>query len=429
MVRLPMLPRWILRLAYNVAFCLLLPFALFKLHKNSPVGNAFAGRWKERFGCVMPVDTARPVWIHAASVGEVMVAKPLIQLLKATHPEMSILLTTTTQTGAEQAAALGKLVTHRFAPLDCPSMVRRFLERTRPHALLIIETERWLNYMLACQQRNIPVVVVNARLSPRSFRRYQQFPAFFRLWAEPLSRLLVQHEDDASRFAALDVAAEKMTITGSTKFDMTFPPDILAAGLALRASWGSHPVWIAASTHKGEDEQVLEAFRQVLAQLPDALLTLVPRHPQRFDAVAELCAREGFALVRRSTGEAATPATQVYLGDTMGELPLMLAAADVAFVGGSLVNIGGHNLLEPAALGKPCLSGPHYFNFGDITRQLVAQGGAQIVEDAQELAIAVCECLQDVAKRERMGKAASEVVAANRGALQKTLQELEPFLP
>jgi 3-deoxy-D-manno-octulosonic-acid transferase len=218
-----------------------------------------------------------------------------------------------------------------------------------------------------------------------------------------------------------------MVITGSIKFDITFPASVQTGGEALRASWGTRPVWIAASTHKGEDEQVLQAFRQVLSSVPEALLMLVPRHPQRFDAVAALCASE-FVTVRRSSGAGVTSATQVYLGDTMGELPLMLAAADVAFIGGSLVGIGGHNLLEPAALGKPCLSGPHYFNFTDITRQLVAQGGAQVVQDAQELAVLVSELLQDEARRAQMGKAANAVVLANRGALQKTLQELEPFL-
>ncbi|MBJ6609788.1 MAG: lipid IV(A) 3-deoxy-D-manno-octulosonic acid transferase [Candidatus Thiothrix moscowensis] len=421
----PPLIRWMLRFIYNLALCVLLPFALFKLHKTG--GQVLTERWRERLGWGEPLQLVRVVWLHAASVGEVMLAKPLIQELKSRYPDMTILLTTTTVTGAEQAASLGKLVTHRFAPFDCPSMVRRFLERTRPQALLVIETERWLNYMLACQANHIPVVVVNGRLSPRSFRRYQYFRSFFRLWAEPLSKLLVQHEDDAQRFAALGVAADKMVITGSIKFDITFPPNVQAGGEALRASWGKRPVWIAASTHKGEDEQVLQACRQVLSSVPDALLMLVPRHPQRFDAVAALCTSE-FVTVRRSSGVDVTPDTQVYLGDTMGELPLMLAAADVAFVGGSLVEIGGHNLLEPAALGKPCLSGPHYFNFADITRQLVAQGGAQVVQDAQELAALVSDLLQDEAKRTQMGNAASAVVLANRGALQKTLQELESFL-
>lgn len=420
---------WLLRIVYNFFFCLLLPFILFKLHTSGSGGRGFGKRWREHFGFIPPVHADKPLWIHAASVGEVIVAKPLIQALRAKHPELTLVLTTTTRTGADEAAKLGDWITHRYAPLDCPWMVRLFLRRTRPQALLVIETERWLNYMLACQRQQITVVIVNARLSPRSFQRYQRFPAFFRLWAEPVQQLLVQHADDAARFRALGVPETKLHITGSIKFDMTFPDSVVSQGVALREAWGSRPVWIAASTHQGEDEPVLQAFKQVLAQMPAALLVLVPRHPQRFDAVAGLCASQGFSAVRRSTAGQVLPTTQVYIGDTMGELPLMLAAADVAFVGGSLVSVGGHNLLEPAALGKPCLTGPHYFNFSDITQQLVQRGGAVVVQDAEALAVQVLDLLQNPAACQRMGGAAQQVVAANRGALQRTLQALEKVLP
>lgn len=429
MVRSSSLTRWLLHCSYNTVFCLLLPFILFKLHKSNRKGMVSTGHWRERFGLVAPSKAAAVIWIHAASVGEVMVAKPLIHALQCRYPHLTILLTTTTQTGAEQAQSLGKAVTHCFAPLDCPSMVARFLDRTRPKALLIIETERWLNYSLACQQRGIPMVAVNARLSPRSFRRYRWFPAFFRLWAEPLTKLLLQHEDDAQRFTALGVAAEKQVITGSIKFDLTYPPGVYEGGKALRAAWGERPVWIAASTHKGEDGQVLQALAYIQRTLPEVLLVLVPRHPQRFDAVAALCAESGFSVARRSRGEAVTPATAIYLGDTMGELPMLFAAADVAFVGGSLVAVGGHNLLEPAALGKPCVTGGHYFNFADVTRQLVASGGAQVVQDAVTLATVVTDLLGHPQQCHQMGEAASRVVEANRGALQKTLQALEGILP
>ncbi len=413
---------------YSLAFCLLLPALLLKL-KASGNQVAMRGRWREYFGFVPPVAVSGAVWIHAASVGEVMVSKPLIHKLKSANPAISIILTTTTQTGAKQAEALGDGVTHYFAPFDCAWMVRLFLNRVKPHSLLIIETERWLHYMRVCQQQGIPVVVVNGRLSPRSFRRYQTFPAFFRLWAEPVGKLLVQHDEDAERFRQLGVAPEKLVVTGSIKFDLDYPVSVSQAGAVLRQAFGDRPVWIAASTHKGEDEQVLDAFRQILDRLPDTLLILVPRHPQRFDNVLQLCVAEDFAVVRRSSGGEVSSATQIYLGDTMGELPIMLAAADLAFVGGSLVNIGGHNLLEPAALGKASLTGPAYFNFADITRQLMEKGGARVVRNAEELATTVLELLQDDAQRQGMGKAARQVVSANRGALQKTLQELEPFLP
>lgn len=428
MAYLSPLTRWMLRYGYSVVFCLLLPFALFKLYKGSRQ-RLVVGRWRERLGYVSALQLPHLVWIHAASVGEVMVAKPLIHALHKSYSHLTILLTTTTQTGAEQACSLGNAVTHCFAPLDCPSMVKRFLDRTRPQALLIIETERWLNYSLACQQRGIPMVVVNARLSPRSFRRYRWFPAFFRLWAEPLTRLLLQHEEDGKRFSALGVAPEKQVITGSIKFDLEYPSSVYVSGEALRGEWGTRPVWIAASTHKGEDEQVLEAFAEVLVTLPDALLVLVPRHPQRFESVAALCVERGFMVAKRSRGETVTPPTAIYLGDTMGELPVLFAAADVAFMGGSLVKVGGHNLLEPAALGKPCLTGGHYFNFTDVTHQLVASGAAQVVQDVPALAVAVSGLLSNPAQCRQMGAAASRVVAANRGALQKTLQALAAILP
>lgn len=414
---------WIL--GYRVVFLLALPVLLGRLlFLSGWNGGAF---W-QYLGFV-PRMKGHVIWIHAASVGEVMVAKPLINKLKSRYPYFTILLTTTTQTGAEQARSLGSAVMHCFAPLDCPSMVARFLDRTRPKALLIIETERWLNYSLACQQRGIPMVVVNARLSPRSFRRYRWFPVLFRLWAEPLTKLLVQHKDDAQRFTALGVAAEKQVIAGSIKFDLAYPSSVYESGKALRANWGERPVWIAASTHKGEDELVLQAFRQVLVSVPNALLILVPRHPQRFEAVAALCGENGFSVARRSRGEVVTSATAIYLGDTMGELPILFAAVDVAFVGGSLVAVGGHNLLEPAALGKPCVTGKHHFNFADVTRQLVASCGAQVVQDAATLATVVTDLLSHPQQCRQMGEAARQVVEANRGALQKTLQALVGILP
>lgn len=417
---------------YNLAFCLLLPIILFKLHTSGSSGRGFGKRWREHFGLIPPINVSanarKSLWIHAASVGEVIVAKPLVQALHTKYPELTLVLTTTTRTGADEAEKLGDAIVHRYAPLDCPWMVRLFLHRIRPQALLVIETERWLNYMLACQRQQITVAVVNARLSPRSWQRYQRFPAFFRLWAAPVQQLLLQHADDAARFLTLGVAETKLHITGSMKFDIAFPEHVVAQGLALRQTWQARPTWIAASTHQGEDELVLQAFTQILAQLPTALLVLVPRHPQRFDAAMALCVSQGFVAVRRSASEQVLPTTQVYLGDTMGELPLMLAAADVAFMGGSFVPVGGHNLLEPAALGKPCLIGPYYFNFSDITQQLVIGGGAIVVQDEDALAVQVLDLLQHPAVCQRMGAAAQHVVAANRGALQRTLHALETVL-
>ena len=409
------------RLAYNLLIHLGFPLALLALYKPKRGKPGFGDRWAEHLGRVPPTGQASPLWIHAVSVGETLAITPLIRALKAERPDLPILLTTTTRTGADQAAKLGSLVQHRYAPLDYPWAVAAFLESVRPRALWVMETELWPNWLAACGAQHLPVSIINARLSERSCRRYARFQGAFDTLSRPLTHLYCQHRDDAERFARLGILAERLTVTGSIKFDMQFGNDVVEGGHALRAAIGPRPVWIAASTHQGEDEQVLAAHRQVLTTHPDALLILVPRHPQRFDQVAALCDSEGLPCVRRARGELPRASTSIYLGDTMGELPLMLGAADVAFVGGSLVGIGGHNLLEPAALGKPCLTGPAYFNFSDITRQLLEQGGAEVVRDAQALGEAVSGLLSDGVRRLAMGDQARAVVLRNQGALARTL--------
>ncbi|VFB11369.1 3-deoxy-D-manno-octulosonic-acid transferase [Aeromonas salmonicida] len=408
------------RLLYNLLIHLGLPLALLALYKPKKGKPGFGARWAEHLGRTPASGQEAPLWIHAVSVGETLAISPFIRALKAERPDLPILLTTTTRTGAEQAAKLGDLVMHRYAPLDYPWAVAAFLKCIKPRALWVMETELWPNWLAACEARHLPVTIINARLSERSCQRYARFQGAFDTLSRPLTHLLCQHQDDAERFARLSIGRERLAVTGSIKFDIQLGDEVQARGHALRQQLGqSRPVWIAASTHQGEDEQVLAAFDLVLQRHPRALLILVPRHPERFDRVAELCAPYG--CVRRTGGAPIRETDKVYLGDTMGELPLMLAAADVAFVGGSLVKIGGHNLLEPAALGKPCLTGPAYFNFSDITRQLVAQGGAALVADAAALGEKVSELLADEGERRQMGEQARAVVLRNQGALARTL--------
>ena len=408
------------RLLYNLLIHLGLPLVLLALYKPKKGKPGFGVRWAEHLGRTPASGQEAPLWIHAVSVGETLAITPLIRALKAERPDLPILLTTTTRTGAEQAARLGDLVVHRYAPLDYPWAVAAFLKRIKPRALWVMETELWPNWLVACETRHLPVTIINARLSERSCRRYARFQGAFDALSRPLTHLLCQHQDDADRFARLGIDRARLAVTGSIKFDLQLGDEVQARGRALRQRLGQErPVWIAASTHQGEDEQVLVAFDGVLQRHPQAVLIMVPRHPERFDRVAELCAPYG--CVRR-TGDAPIRETdKVYLGDTMGELPLMLAAADVAFVGGSLVKVGGHNLLEPAALGKPCLIGPAYFNFSDITRQLVAQGGAALVDDAAALGEKVSALLADGSERRQMGEQAHAVVLRNQGALARTL--------
>ncbi|HEX5515696.1 MAG TPA: lipid IV(A) 3-deoxy-D-manno-octulosonic acid transferase [Gammaproteobacteria bacterium] len=411
-----------MRRLYSIFFYLLLPAAFLRLFWRGRKAPAYRRRWAERLGWVPAMPGERPIWLHAVSVGETLAAVPLVRALQSRYPETPLLLTTTTPTGSERVrATFGDSVHHVYAPYDLPSVVQRFLNRTRPQLVVVMETELWPNLFHALRARGIPLLVVNARLSPRSTRGYQRLGRLTRATIGCIDTIAAQSPADAERYAVLGATAQQLVTTGNIKFDMTLPDDLAQAGQALRTGFGAQrPVWIAASTHEGEDEQVLAAHRQLLHRYPDLLLILVPRHPERFERVAVLCREQGFQLARRSYGETGADA-QVYLGDTMGELMRMYAAADVAFVGGSLVPTGGHNLLEPAALGLAPLSGPHLFNFQQIAELLAAVETLTLVADAAALAAQVERLLAEPAMRRAAGERARQVVEDNRGALARTL--------
>lgn len=418
------------RLLYTLLIYLASPLVLFVTFRPQRGKPGYGRRWRELLGWIPPLPaTQSPVWFHTVSVGESLAAMPLIRQLKAEQPERPILVTTTTRTGADQIARLGDLVEHRYAPLDYPGAVARFLNRAHPCALVIMETELWPNWLAACGQRQLPVVVMNARLSERSCQRYQKVQTIFSTMSRHIQLFLCQHRDDAARFLRLGLTPDRIEITGSLKYDIQLDAEQVAAGEQLRRTLTGRPVWIAASTHAGEDELLLERLPLIRQTLPDSLLILVPRHPARFDAVASLCQEAGLTLARRSRHDPITPQTAVYLADTMGEMPLLLQMCDLAFIGGSLVPIGGHNLLEPASLGKPTLIGPHSFNFSDVTRQLCERKACRQLEDADAVAAAVIALLQDEATRQQMGMSAFDVVAANQGALRKTLDAILRRLP
>ncbi|MEJ2764486.1 lipid IV(A) 3-deoxy-D-manno-octulosonic acid transferase [Photobacterium sp. MCCC 1A19761] len=421
-----------LRYLYSALLYLACPFFLIKLYRAHPDKPAVGRRWREHFGFCPPLTGQRPVWIHAVSVGEVIAASELIRALHRQHPNQALLLTTTTSTGAAQAAKLADIAEHRYMPLDFGWAVRRFLNITRPRALLIMETELWPNTLHQAKRTGIPVTVLNARLSERSCQRYRKVQPLFDLARTNIDLLLCQHPDDAERFQQLGISPSQVQVTGSLKFDLTISDTIRSQGAALRRQLGSRPVWIAASTHQGEDEQILAAFRQIKTQCPDALLMLVPRHPERFAAVAQLCRQDGFQLMRRTdAGDQPIPAScEIYLGDTMGEMLMMFAAADIAFVGGSLIGdkVGGHNMLEPAALAKPVLTGPSYYNFTDIAQQLIHRGGCWVCEDAAQLAQQVTTLLRDTQQCEAMGANARAVLEENQGAIAKTLAAISQTL-
>ncbi|MCE3027872.1 lipid IV(A) 3-deoxy-D-manno-octulosonic acid transferase [Salinicola sp. DM10] len=384
---------------------------------------------RERLGYVPAVGARRCIWLHAASVGEVVTATPLIRALLDDYPDHALIVTTMTATGARQLQqTFGDRVRHHFLPLDFPGATRRFVARINPRLTIIAETELWPNLLAACYRRDIPVVVANARLSPGAFRLYRRLGALCRGMLAPLDWIGAKSPSDAERFRTLGARPEAVAMTGALKFDLNVDESVLAASRRLRQRWGPRPVWIAGSTHPGEDEQVLAAHARVRRQLPDSLLILVPRHPQRFEAVAELCEAAGERLVRLSAGARVDAETTLLLGDTMGDLIKLYGCADVAFVGGSLVTIGGHNLLEPAALGVAVVSGPHLDNLREIADTLAEHEARCEVADGEALGQTVAALLDDAPRRERLGAAGRQVVAANRGALAATRQHLATYL-
>ena len=386
----------------------------------------------ERFGFGARL-VPQGVWLHAVSVGEVQACAPLVSALRRLHPGLPLTVTTFTPTGSARARALfGNLAAVRYVPYDLPGAVRRFFRRVQPRLAVIFETELWPNLYRECSRRRVPLVLASARLSARSVSRYQRLGALMR---ETLARTAVvaaQGPGDAERFRALGADPATTHVTGNIKFDFELPAGLAARGARLRAQYApDRPLWVAGSTHGGLEEQaLLEAHKLVRAAHPEALLVLAPRHPPRFDEVAQSLRSAGLEFVRRS-GAPASPRDgdcTVLLLDSLGELLDFYAAADVAFVGGSLVPIGGHNLLEPAALGVPILTGPNNSNSEEIARLLIARGAAEVVHDGAQLGARVSALLADPAERERMGAAGRASVESNRGALEKLLALIEPLL-
>ncbi|KNH47194.1 lipid IV(A) 3-deoxy-D-manno-octulosonic acid transferase [Pseudomonas lini] len=417
------------RTLYTALFYLGLPLVAIRLWLRARKAPAYAKRIGERFSLALPAMKPDGIWVHAVSVGESIAAAPMIRALLQRYPTLPITVTCMTPTGSERIQALfanEPRIQHCYLPYDLPCAAKRFLDQARPKLAVIMETELWPNHIHQCAKRGIPVAVANARLSERSAKGYGRFHKLTRPMLAEMSLFAVQTEAEARRFRDLGARPETVEVTGSIKFDLTIDPQLLQRAGELRAQWQAQdrPVWIAASTHEGEDDVVLAAHRRLLANHPDALLILVPRHPERFNPVFELCRQQGFTTVRRSTGEPVTTGTSVLLGDTMGELLFLYALADSAFVGGSLVPNGGHNLLEPAALAKPVLSGPHLFNFLEIAAQLRSAGALAEVDDAESLALAVQRLFELPSDAQRMAEAGLKVMRTNQGALQRLLEGL-----
>jgi 3-deoxy-D-manno-octulosonic-acid transferase len=393
-----------------------LPFIFLRLLWRSRRLPDYHKGWAERLG-FCPWALEKSIWIHAVSVGETLAAIPLIKMLLKEFPQLPVVVSNMTPTGAARVkAALGDSVKQVYIPYDLPAAVDRFLQRIHPRVVIIMETELWPNLLASCRQQSIPVVIANARLSEKSAKGYACIPWLSREMMCSVHSLAAQANADAERFVALGLPRERMMVTGNLKFDLDLPEGLSEKSVWLRDQLGrERSVWIAASTHPGEEEIILTAHQALLNKDPQMLLVLVP-------GVAELIAQRGLQFVQRSEGGACSPQTSVYLGDTMGELLLMYAAADIAFVAGSFSQTGGHNLLEPAALRKPVITGPVLFNFLEISQLLLAAKGMVVVQNAETLAAAVEQFFKDSHYRDSTGENAYQVVMANRGALQKQFE-------
>ncbi|WP_317933325.1 lipid IV(A) 3-deoxy-D-manno-octulosonic acid transferase [Halioxenophilus sp. WMMB6] len=414
---------------YTGACYLALPWVWLRLKRRARLQPEYGQRLAERLGYYPgpAAEAANLVWLHTVSVGEFLAAQPLIEALLA-RGDLQLLITTTTPTGSAQVRErLGERVQHVYLPYDLPPAIHRFLDHFKPRLLLVMETELWPNLLRLCRKRGIDSVLVNGRLSARSARGYRRVAGLTRTMLSNLTLALMQYPADAERLRGLGMAPERVAVCGSIKFDLPVPAALKQQAQALRQSWPQAQVWIAASTHPGEEVMVLAALALLKAQQPDTLLILAPRHPERRVEIESLCADWQVAV--RSEGDAVTAATDILLLDTLGELMLFYGAADIALVGGSLVEHGGHNLVEPAAWGKPVLSGPHRFNFASLAEAMAEAGGLLTVTNAAELAATLTELMSDSARAQMLGEQARQFAQSNRGALARILAAVAPMLP
>lgn len=423
------------RFAYSVLFYLAVPLVLIRLYRRSRKAPAYAQRIRERFALApMPATFDRnrtTLWIHAVSVGETVAAAPLVRALQARYPDSQILVTTMTPTGSDRVRALfADSVFHTYLPYDLPGATRRFIRRVKPALLILMETELWPNLIACCKQEGVRLVLANARLSGKSAAGYQRFAGATRRMLGAFDCIAAQADVDAQRLLALGAPQSVVSVTGSLKFLVSHHgPASSENSVFASVRRSGRPVLIAASTREGEEGKVLIAFQRCLATVPDLLLVLVPRHPERFGKVAQQCKDAGLVLARRSADTPVTPDTQVLLGDSMGEMADYYSVATIAFVGGSLVDTGCQNVLEPAALGLPVVTGPSQYNFATICAQLEQAGGLQTVADEHALADFVVTLLRDSDRMRRMGNTGKQLVRANQNALPALMQLIEKLVP
>jgi 3-deoxy-D-manno-octulosonic-acid transferase len=406
-----------------------MPLVLLYLFFRGLRSRDYLSRWSERFGRFEAPKQKGGIWIHAVSMGEVNAAAPLIQALAAKYPEKPLCITTFTPTGSARVAELfGDEAFHVFSPLDLPGSVARFYDRIQPGLAIIMETEIWPNLLHEAAARNIPCLIANARISDHSLGQYRRFRRLTTAALEQVSQIATQSKTDAERLVSIGAPKDRVTVTGNLKFDFELPDGLHEEGLAMRNTWGvNRLVLVGGSTHEKDEAVLIEAFGHVLADIPEALLVLVPRHPERFERSVQSAQATGLQVARFSKDKNCPPGTQCFVVDAMGELLRYYAACDVAFVGGSFEPIGGHNPLEPAALARPLLVGPHMFNSAEITAQLLKSGAALQLDDEKALIDALLRLFNDPALRDRMGQAGYQQVLSGQGAVNRTLELVEVF--
>ena len=417
---------------YSFILYLFVPLVLARLLWLGSKNPDYLKRWPERFGFLPDLHLSKPlIWLHAVSVGEAQAAKPLVEQLLKKYSDYQFLITTTTPTGALTVRQLfGDRVVHFYFPYDLPFSVSRFLKQTNPRLLIVMETEIWPNLYRQCYEKKIPVALINARLSERSSIGYKRLSGLTGRTLQYAALIATQTKLDAERFLSLGANPDAVRVTGNLKFDILQPHSISEKAQVLRRFFSvNRTIWIAASTHEGEEKIVLEAFKEVLNTDGSCLLIMAPRHPERFQTVADLCEKMGFNTVKNSEKENYSTATQVYVLDVLGELPAFYATSDVSFVGGSLVASGGHNMLEPASLGVPVICGEYLFNFVEVAELLKKENALLLVSTAKELAETVNKLLGDANLRHGMGEKARKVVLENQGTINKVLLSLQEIFP
>jgi len=418
------------RFVYSIALLFILPLAVLRLFLLGFKNPDYRKNWYERLGFINPLSSKPIIWLHAVSVGETNAAAPLLNRLLHAYPDYQLLVTTVTPTGRQILKMhFDNDIDHLYFPYDIPWVVNRFLQKLKPAVVILMETEIWPNLCYQCNKENIPVLLINARLSKRSFKRYQLLKGFIKKTLNNISMIAAQTQNDANHFIKLGVNRTFIQITGNMKFETAIPSSVIENAEVVKRYFNmSRPVWIAASTQEGEEELILEAHKKIVSYFPNAVLILAARHPERNIEIQKTCKANGFNIVKWSEQKVFSDSDQVYLLDTLGKLQTYYAASQVAYVGGSLVDRGGQNMLEPAKLGLPILAGPSRYNFKKISEMLENTGALITVNSADDIVRELKTLFTDANLRHDLGEAARQMVINNQGQVDTTMKLIQDFI-